>query len=135
MVCAKITHHFFVCIDIDKSKNFKEVLQKWCDKSNKTNSYRTLQYGSTIAVFGTARLEDNEIVIVPTKVAKSAQSLLAKKSNIGNNALLIVGGVLIAVGIGFVVYKIWRTRQKPPRYPVIEENGALDEDGDGDDHD
>ena len=154
-------------VDIDKSGNFKEVLQKWSDESNTLHkcSYHTLRYGGTIAVLGTARLEDGEIVIIPTKVAKSVQSLLgnAEKSNIGNNAsnvasigsnasnvasigsnannssttnaLLIVGGVLIAVGIGFVVYKIWRARQKP-RYPGREENRrALDEDGDGDDHD
>ena len=124
-------------VDIDKSKNFKEILQEWSNKSNTLPNCLcdTLRYGGTIAVLGKARLEDGEIVIVPTKVAKSVQSLFAEKTSNSSttNALLIVGGVLIAVGIGFIVYKIWRARQKPPRYPVREKNGALDEDGD--DHD
>uniref|UniRef100_A0A1X7SU87 Uncharacterized protein n=1 Tax=Amphimedon queenslandica TaxID=400682 RepID=A0A1X7SU87_AMPQE len=98
-------------IDIDKSQQFTEVLQRWPEKSKERENYDILPYGSTIAVLGAARLEHNEITIVPTKVGKSVQSLLPKESIIGSNALLVVGGVLIAVGIGFFVYKIWKARR------------------------
>uniref|UniRef100_A0A1X7TCP5 Uncharacterized protein n=1 Tax=Amphimedon queenslandica TaxID=400682 RepID=A0A1X7TCP5_AMPQE len=98
-------------VDIDKSLQFTEVLQRWPEKSKEGENYDILPYGSTIAVLGAARLEHNEITIVPTKVGKSVQSLLPKESIIGSNALLVVGGVLIAVGIGFFVYKIWKARR------------------------
>uniref|UniRef100_A0A1X7SY95 Uncharacterized protein n=1 Tax=Amphimedon queenslandica TaxID=400682 RepID=A0A1X7SY95_AMPQE len=98
-------------IDIDKSQQFTEVLQRWPDKSKEGENYYILPYGSTIAVLGAARLEGNEITIVPSKVGKSVQSLLPKESIIRSNALLVVGGVLIAVGIGFFVYKIWKARR------------------------
>lgn len=122
-------------VGIHESPQFTKILQRWHDKPSTRNNYDILPYGSTIAVLGAARLEDNEITIFPFKVGRSIQSLLPKESNIGSNAtsnaasnaasnagsnsdvtnvLLVVGGVLIVVGVGFFVYKIWKARQYHP---------------------
>ena len=83
-------------------EKFKDIKQTVCISGIE---YDMLLYGSTIAVLGNAKLQDDkEIILIPTKVGESVQSFLPKENStkLGTMTfrLLIIGGIsLIAIGI------------------------------------
>ena len=127
--------------NIDKSEGFRSVLEPHNLHSILTGKlpllytrqgvqYNMLTYGSTIAVIGSAKLQDNgkKIIFTPEKVSDSLQSFIPQENlktlPKNTSTILIIGGLSLIVVAGLIAVALLcfrRRKGKNVKKPIAEQ--------------